>query len=98
MNNKISHRNGFIRKPLYYEYHITFIPNSFSPSTKLNFWKHSKIDGDSNLGQGVKNYYTLQTKDFDEKTLMQMVKLLEDNGCEVLRYKIEHVVYDYMRI
>ncbi len=89
----------------YYECHVTFRVRGQTPGDretfpKLRGWKLSSIDGDPVLGDGVKHYLTAH---FHEETpILRMVGRMKDvtqrlemsNYFEVLRMKIEHVVYD----
>lgn len=87
----------------YYECHVTFIAPPESDSTSMGptgmGWKFSQIDGDPVLGAGVKAYFTRQ---FRESIPMDQVRaevdqvgdVLVAEGYEVLRRKVELVVYD----
>lgn len=64
-------------------------------------WKFSKIDGDPNLGDGVKCYATIQlNKKIGVKSAVQRLMGTAEaisNGCpsvQVLRRKIELVIFD----
>lgn len=64
-------------------------------------WKFSKIDGDPNLGEGVKCYATKQfnirrTKDGVIKAVDMVAAQLHNNlyVSKVLRSKVELVIYD----
>lgn len=86
----------------YYECHITFTntteisPDKYRTETG---WIFSKIDGDPNLGTGVKSYLT---KQYSARTLYtdllreiaKAEKILLTLGAQILRDKIEAVVYD----
>jgi hypothetical protein len=62
-------------------------------------WKFSAIDGDPDLGYGIKCYATRQ---YNEKMplddiirhLTATASGLEHFGVKILRKKIEHVIYD----
>ena len=82
-----------------YECHITcnrddhsIVQNVGEPAG----WKFSKIDGDPLLGQKVFCYLTRHHRDFEAlKSLMQaMTSALKIVGVEVVREKIEHIIYD----
>lgn len=81
----------------YYEAHITF--NGAEDQNVLG-WTYSEIAGDITYGQGKKKYLT---KHFSKarwsieaiREDMEMVSdYLQRFGCEILRNKIELVVYD----
>ena len=87
----------------YYECHVTFLaPADSHPSTMgpaLMGWKFSQIDGDPVLGAGVKSYFTRQFREsipLDSVTaeVEQVAEVLVAEGYEVLRRKVELVVYD----
>ena len=87
----------------YYECHVTFMastdddPATMAPTA--TGWKFSQIDGDPVLGGGVKSYFTRQ---FRESIPLEDVRyrvdeiaeVLTAQGYEVLRRKVELVVYD----
>lgn len=81
----------------YYEAHVTF---SSTKEIGLFGWKFSKIDGDPVLGDGVKSYLTRQFKATRplsavvEELEQVATNLREDYGEDVLRTKVELVVYD----
>lgn len=86
----------------YYECHITMIgkPTVIRKSLKESGWKFSKIDGDPDLGKGVKCYATRQ---FNIKFKVEFIldvlvetalELAKNSGCRILRKKIEVVIYD----
>lgn len=91
----------------YYEAHVTFtcpsdefITHEEAKNIVLgNKWRFSAIDGDSNLGAGVKLYATRQfnRRNAAEKivTLTQgMADILEQAGAKIHRRKVEVVIYD----
>lgn len=63
-------------------------------------WKFSCIDGDPDLGNGVKCYGTIQRNivKYDLEEIIQIVKLtakaLRDTNIKVLREKVELILYD----
>lgn len=85
----------------YYECHITMLgdPKKVEPLVKSLKWKFSAIDGDPTLGDGIKLYATRhynsrmeQGRVLDE--LLITATKLEEFGIEVIRRKIELVIYD----
>jgi hypothetical protein len=74
-------------------------PKKISPHVNSVGWTFSSIDGDPDLGRGVKCYATRQ---FNSKLevneviflLNHTADILIEYGCEVLRKKIELVIYD----
>lgn len=66
---------------------------------KYSDWKFSAIDGDPSLGDGVKCY---ATRHFNPRTgdavvlqiLTDTAKRLADNGAEVIRRKVERIIFD----
>lgn len=95
------------KKPFkeYYECHITLSCEDYGHKgwTKAAIecldWKFSCIDGDPDLGKGIKCYATIQynrKKSIEEvtKLVSEAAKYLRDKGCRVLREKIELVIYD----
>lgn len=83
----------------YYECHITFRSNPKYSCYDPDGWKYSRIDGDPVLGKGVKEYYTTFFK--EEENLDFIITKLElaadrvrNQGHEVLRTKVELVMYD----
>lgn len=90
----------------YYEAHITV--DTFNPKApesilreliETNNWRYSRIDGDINLGQGVKSYATKQFKaSLNIELILQELHMLADrlaeHGWTILRRKIELVMYD----
>lgn len=91
----------------YYECHITIhlpVGDSFTRTYVAREvhnigWTFSAIDGDPDLGSGVKAY---ATKHFNaRRTCEGVVKDLEESaaklaswGCMILRKKVEFVMYD----
>lgn len=85
----------------YYECHVTMVgdPVELRPYVESMKWKFSAIDGDPVLGEGVKCYATRQFKGTSDKEsvlikLRQAAWLLENEGFEVIRRKVELVLYD----
>jgi len=85
----------------YYEAHVTMLgsPAGIEPLVTALGWKFSAIDGDPNLGTGVKCYATRQfNKRFGEMlaidNLLMAAGRLEAAGVKVLRRKVELVVFD----
>lgn len=88
----------------YYELHITMeAPVEWKEQIKVIVeeygWKFSAIDGDPELGEGVKMYATthlhIKTPVLDAvDTLNAMAKILAARVLEVVRKKVELVVYD----
>jgi len=84
----------------YYELHVTFLTESPEPPSFVpRGWRFSRIDGDHDYGDGVKSYLTTQ-KHIAERLedLIVVVERVADAlralGFEVLRTKVERVVYD----
>lgn len=83
----------------YYECHVTFMAAPDSRPDMVTGWIFSKIDGDPVLGKGVKSYLTRQ---FPTSTSLDAVisrteeaaMVLRNTGYDVLRTKVELVVYD----
>jgi hypothetical protein len=83
----------------YYECHVTFMSKTGAPVTDVEGWTFSRIDGDPVLGKGVKCYLTRQfAARLDRAVVVEMVEHAGDcihaRGHEVLRTKVELVVYD----
>lgn len=85
----------------YYECHITMRgdPKVIEPLVKATGWKFSAIDGDPVLGKGVLCYATSHFKgsrDVDEVIILmdEVADALRYKGAEVIREKVELVVYD----
>lgn len=83
----------------YFECHVTFLPcvaNAIFPPAG---WTMSRIDGDPDLGKGVKHYLTrhfrADTKREDViQRLQEAASAISDQGHDVLRQKIELVIFD----
>ena len=85
----------------YYECHITMmgdikVAKEICEDLK---WKFSAIDGDANLGNGVKLYATrqLNSRLFVDDVVSQLLKTADKftkNGLNVIRRKVETVLYD----
>lgn len=86
----------------YYECHITMLgePEAIKRSMKKSGWSFSQIDGDPDLGKGIKCYATRQ---FNTRTTVpSIIRELNDKakfigevaGARILRKKVEMVVYD----
>jgi hypothetical protein len=86
----------------YYECHVTLTGMASVWAEKWikdAGWTYSRIDGDPDLGAGVKQYATkhFNVRKSQEKIIDEMRRLalsLTLRGCEVLREKIELVIYD----
>lgn len=88
----------------YYECHVTMLAGTtlrgqLRHMVEQNGWKFSAIDGDINLGDGTKFYATRQfnAKLGDEEVtrrLLDMASYLERSGAEILRRKVETVIFD----
>lgn len=91
--------------PEYYECHITMLgnPKLIKPLVEEQKWKFSAIDGDPVLGDGIKCYATklfpakLGEDDVKASLVATAAALTCNSGdddLEVIRTKIERVVYD----
>lgn len=85
----------------YYEAHVTMTgdKNALKRATEDCGWRFSAIDGDANLGDGVKLYATTQmnSKIGDAaaiKKMSVMAETLRASGANVIREKVEVVIYD----
>ena len=85
----------------YWEAHVTMLgePAKIKPLVEECLWKFSCIDGDINLGDGVKCYATRQyrgdlSKEHIAFLLQVMAEHLSLDGIKILRRKVERVVYD----
>ncbi len=85
----------------YYECHVTIDgnPEIVRPLVQETKWKFSAIDGDSNLGDGVKCYATRQLNakiPANEvlENLHRVADWLQEKGLKILRRKVEMVLYD----
>lgn len=85
----------------YYEAHVTILadPDIAKPIIESLKWKFSAIDGDINFGDGVKCYATRQfnakiSQEEMVKTLHNVADEIEANGLNVIRRKVELVIYD----
>jgi len=85
----------------YYECHITMRGDKtkIEPLVKAEHWKFSAIDGDPVLGAGVLCYATHHFKGTLDKVdvviaMGIVADKLRDQGVEVIRQKVELVVYD----
>jgi len=96
---EIERLGGNIR---YYECHITMVgdPAIIKPLVdKVHGWKFSAIDGDIDLGDGVKCYATIQynfrySPEAIILILDTVADALEAEGVNVIRRKIEAVIHD----
>jgi hypothetical protein len=85
----------------YYECHVTMLgdPETIRPHVESRKWKFSAIDGDPVLGEGLKCYATrlfssrFKTEDI-VNNLLNVADELSKQGCNVLRRKVELVIYD----
>jgi hypothetical protein len=89
----------------YFEAHVTMEDNYYCDRyaiknyVEFSRWKFSAIDGDINMGPGTKFYATRQFnlkigKDEAIRKLHEMAKRLREFGANVVREKIEQVIYD----
>lgn len=91
----------------YYECHITLAIDSMDyvagkdeeKAVEETGWTYSKIDGDPDLGGGVKGYATRQfniNKPLQEvlDELDAISRKLQHSGVKVIREKVEQVIYD----
>jgi len=87
-----------------YEVHITMehVPDKLSLQVFLNSynWSYSAIDGDPHLGPKVFHYATkhYDADSHDLRYVLQrtedLIDLLKKWNCEVVRHKVELVVFD----
>lgn len=78
----------------YFEIHVTLEkPTPANGNTLV--WKKSQINGDPDLGDGVRHYRTTHTASFREAVLAidEAKRLWPD----ALRYKVEHILLDERR-
>jgi hypothetical protein len=74
-------------------------PENIRPHVEKLKWRFSAIDGDILLGDGLKCYATrmfnskLPTKEVLD-ALHSVTQELTDSGCNVVRRKVEMVIYD----
>ena len=85
----------------YYEAHVTMLglPWKYRTVVEDLGWKFSVIDGDPTLGDGIKCYATKHfkaslPKEEVLKELLDAADILKIEGCNVVRRKIELVIYD----
>ena len=85
----------------YYEAHVTMVgvPTKLRPIVEKIGWKFSAIDGDIDLGEGLKCYATRQmNKRLGEEAVIAMLNSaagdLEKDGAHILRRKVELVIFD----
>jgi hypothetical protein len=85
----------------YFECHVTMLgdPKVIRPEVEQRKWKFSVIDGDPVLGEGVKCYATrLFNKrlgqEVVQKQLLEIADELSNIGFNVLRRKVELVIFD----
>jgi len=85
----------------YFECHVTMNgdPTMIKPIVETSKWTFSAIDGDPDLGNGVKCY---ATKQYNERSglpaaigaVSVIAEVLQKAGVNVVREKVEMVVYD----
>jgi hypothetical protein len=85
----------------YFECHVTMVGDAalIRPEVVKRKWKFSVIDGDPVLGDGIKCYATrLYNRNKGQETvqaeLFEIAEQLQELGFNVLRRKIELVIYD----
>lgn len=84
----------------YYEAHITMlgIPDIVKPLVEHIGWKFSSIDGDINLGDGLKCYATKQFNgNLDQRIVLGNLKIAAAQlrpYVTIIREKVEQVIYD----
>ncbi len=85
----------------YYECHITMQGDAaaIAPLVKAEGWKFSAIDGDPHFGEGVLCYATSHfNRKHDTVDVVIAMGTIADklvtNGINVIRQKVEKVVYD----
>jgi hypothetical protein len=83
-----------------YEVHIT-VPAAFDEETisgiaESYYWKFSKIAGDPVLGDAIYFYLTRHRDQYlpARADMAHMAETLAAHGIDVLRAKIEHVIFD----
>lgn len=82
-----------------FECHITIDspePDDVQTWVELIHWRFSKIDGDPQLGTGVRCYATqlYHNQEVAVTFTNGAAEFLESKGLQVVRRKVEHVVYD----
>lgn len=93
----------------YYELHITMScgdsneRNNVALQAEAIGWKFSAIDGDPNLGPGIKLYATAHRNgrtpvDVVREDLEDAANKLGEAGISVIRRKIEMVLFDSLRL
>lgn len=85
----------------YFECHVTMTgpPEHIRPLVEKLKWKFSVIDGDVVLGAGSKCYATRLfnsrlTAQGVKAELLRVAQILSDNNCNVIRRKVELVLFD----
>ena len=85
----------------YYEAHVTMTGDrsTLKAATEGVGWRFSAIDGDANLGDGLKLYATRQMNskigdDAAISILSEAANFLSSSGATILREKVEVVIYD----
>jgi hypothetical protein len=96
----------FRPKKSYFECHVTCddaSPNEARAVVEGLGWKFSRIDGDPIVGEGTRIYATRhfhrnKPRDEIEKILVDVAEKMSSKGLTVTRIKIEHVVFDLLRV
>lgn len=84
---------------MYYECHVTLPPKDrelVDSIAKFHRFKTSSLVGDEIMGDDKLLYCTSHSKTYDElsQRMDALVENLTENGVEILREKIEHIIYD----
>lgn len=85
----------------YFECHVTMTgdPEFIEPLVENLKWKFSVINGDPVLGRGLKCYATRlfnirMGQEGVQNELLRIADALSNKGCNVIRRKVEMVIYD----